>query len=311
MYIKATYTYMKSLITILLAIISFNVFAISPNKNYIRLPQQRGLIYKELNVITKDGYNIKTWFFPAQEIPSQSSYQEEMHPYKTIDNKPRPTIIICNGDAGNMSYIQIFCAEVYASLGYNVVTFDWRGFGQSSDFPMDENYLCYTEMLEDYRAVIREVKKQKETDKDNIYLFGWSTGAYLSMITAHNNKSITGLFVIGMPTSFEEVIPHLIKVHPKKKMEDNLIVPEDFPKDEMPIYIAPRFKKPILLVVGSEDDRTPKWMSENIFAAISESTFKQLSVFDGAGHGGMESPMLYDTERFITETNAFLEECRK
>lgn len=70
-----------------------------------------------------------------------------------MDNKKRPTLIICNGDAGNMSYMQIDLAAVYAANGYNVVTFDWRGFGDSTEFEMNKDYLCYTEMLLDYEAV--------------------------------------------------------------------------------------------------------------------------------------------------------------
>ncbi len=304
---------MKKILIFSFIFLSFalNLNAIIPEKKYVRLPHERGLIYKELNVVTKDGYSIKTWFFPAQDMPSDDSGSKDMLPYKTIDNEARPTIIICTGDAGNMSYQQLFLAELYTANGYNVVTFDWRGFGESSDFPMDADYLCYTEMLEDYRAVISVVRKQKETDPKNIYLFGWSTGAYLSMITAHTNRNVAGLFVIGMPSSFEEVIPHLIKVHPKGKTAENLIVPDGFPKDKMPVHIAPKFKKPILIVVGSEDDRAPKWMSEKIFAALPSKTYKKLSIYDGAGHGGMQSPMMADTPRFITETIDFIEEVRK
>ena len=106
-----------------------------------------------------------------------------MLPYSTIDEEQRPTLVICNGDAGNMSYQQIDLAMIYAACGFNVVTFDWRGFGASSEFEMDDDYLCYTEMLEDYRAVLAAVKGQEEVDEDCIFLMGWSTGAYLSMIT--------------------------------------------------------------------------------------------------------------------------------
>lgn len=45
--------------------------AILPDTVYIRKPENLGLIYKELNVVTKDGYNIATWFFPAQKSLSK------------------------------------------------------------------------------------------------------------------------------------------------------------------------------------------------------------------------------------------------
>lgn len=283
------------------------VGAIIPSKKYVRLPQELGLVYKRLEVMTRDSLRIETWFFPAQQLPEEGAGQDGMLPYKVEDRQLRPTIIICDGDAGNMSYQQLQFAAAYTSCGFNVVTFDWRAFGRSDDFEMSPDYLCYTEMLWDYEAVIDSVVGQEEVDRDHVFLFGWSTGAYLSMITARRNPSVRGLFVIGMPSSFEEVIPHLIRIHPNGKTADNLLVPDDFPSDEMPLPIAPKFRKPILIIVGSEDNRAPQWMAEKIYNALPETTFKRLSVFPGAGHGGMESPHIKDWNRFMGETLEFLQ----
>ena len=112
-------------------------------------------------------------------------------------------------------------------------------------------------MLEDYRAVLAAVKEQKEVDGDRIFLMGWSTGAYLSMITAYNDENAAGCILSGVPSTFEEIIPVLVRNHPAGKTEAELIVPEDFPKEQMPALIAPDFKKPIMIIAGSKDDRTP------------------------------------------------------
>jgi pimeloyl-ACP methyl ester carboxylesterase len=281
-------------------------YAIIPDRNYVRLPQNVGLIYKELNVITADGYSIKTWFFPAQNFSAENASQSEVLPYKTLDESRRCTLIICNGDAGNMSYQQISLAALYSSCGINVITFDWRGFGESSEFEMNPDNLCYTEMLTDFKAVIKAACKEKIVDKKKIYVMGWSTGAYLAMITAHNSRKVKGCILSGTPSSFEDVIPHLIKVHPKGKTEANLHVPDDFPKEQMPAFVAPKFKKDILLVVGSEDNRTPLWMSEKIFNALPDGITKKLSIYEGAGHGGAESPFFVDWDRWAEETTGFM-----
>ena len=289
--------------------------AIKPDRKYIMLPHEMGLIYKNIDVVTKDGYRIETWFYPAQPMPDKDAGQDKPLPYRTIDGERRPTIIICNGDAANMSYQQIWLAEMYCANGYNVVTFDWRGFGKSDEFSFpdknsginDEDFLCWTEMLYDYKAVIRVVSKMKEVDKKRIFLFGWSTGAYLSMIAAHDNRQVAGMFACSTPSSFEDAIPILEDLHKVKGKERHLKVPEDFPADKMPIYLAPRFHKPIFLIVGAEDTRTPQWMSEKIIAALPEDTYSRLSVFEGVGHGGMESPYIIDLPRFMTETLDFLD----
>ena len=297
---------MRHLFVIIGLFVSIYSYAIIPDRKYVRLPQEVGLIYKELDVTTKDGYRIETWFYPAQDVPAENTGQSEMLPYKTMDDSKRPTLIICNGDAGNMSYQQISLAYLYAANGINVVTFDWRGFGESSEFEMNPDYLCYTEMLTDFDAVIKAVSKEKVVDRKKIYVMGWSTGAYLAMIAAHNNSLVKGCILSGTPSSFEDAIPHLVKVHPKGKTENNLLVPDDFPRDQMPALVAPKFSKDILLVVGSEDNRTPQWMSENIYNALPAGINKKLSVYEGAGHGGTEFPFFVDWGRWAEETVGFM-----
>ena len=297
---------MKHIFLFIGLFVSIYSYAIIPDRKYVRLPQEVGLIYKEMDVTTKDGYRIETWFYPAQDVPAENAGQTEMLPYKTIDDSRRPTLIICNGDAGNMSYQQISLAYLYAANGINVVTFDWRGFGESSEFEMNPDYLCYTEMLTDFDAVINAVSKEKVVDRKKIYVMGWSTGAYLAMIAAHDNTLVKGCILSGTPSSFEDAIPHLVKVHPKGKTEKNLLVPDDFPRDQMPAHVAPKFRKDILLVVGSEDNRTPQWMSEKIYNALPAGINKKLSVYDGAGHGGTEFPFFVDWGRWAEETVGFM-----
>ena len=297
---------MKHIFLFIGLFVSIYSYAIIPDRKYVRLPQEVGLIYKELDVTTKDGYRIETWFYPAQDVPAENAGQSEMLPYKTMDDSRKPTLIICNGDAGNMSYQQISLAYLYAANGINVVTFDWRGFGESSEFEMNPDYLCYTEMLTDFEAVIKAVSKEEVVDRKKIYVMGWSTGAYLAMIAAHNNRLVQGCILSGTPSSFEDAIPHLVKVHPKGKTEKNLLVPDDFPRDLMPALVAPKFRKDILLVVGSEDNRTPQWMSEKIYNALPTGINKKLSVYEGAGHGGTEFPFFVDWGRWAEETVGFM-----
>lgn len=283
------------------------LYAILPDTVYIRKPENLGLMYKELNVITKDGYNIATWFFPAQKQLSESEFKtlnSGKREYKTLDDKERPTIIICNGDAGNMSYFQLHLAEAWCNLGVNVVTFDWRGFGSSSPFVMNRNYLCYTEMLEDYNAVINMVVQQAEVRKDAITIMGWSTGAYLSMITAHNNANVSSFIGRSLATSFDDFIPLVMQV--RNKTRDELVVPADFPVNQMPIHIAPKFTKPIFLINGENDIRTPVWMSQKILELIPRDVPRELMIVKNAAHGGKEDPIMVDFENFIIRVTDFL-----
>lgn len=300
---------MKSFVILLIALFSGigNCHAIIPDTVYIRKPESMGLIYKNLEVITNDGYKIETWFFPAQSPLSEGELRDlngNRRTYETQDETKRPTIIVCNGDAGNMSYFQLYLAKSRTSRGFNVVTFDWRGFGKSSPFAMDRNYLCYTEMLEDYRAVVRTTSEQEEVLNGAIAVVGWSTGAYLSMITAYTDDLVNAFVGRSLPTDFDDFIPLVMKY--KNKTRNELLVPEDFPTELMPVHIAPEFGKPLFLIVGENDFRTPVWMSRKIIESVPGTTPKELMIVENAAHGGKEDPILIAFDDFIKRTSDFL-----
>ena len=300
---------MKSFVILLIALFSGigNCHAIIPDTVYIRKPESMGLIYKNLEVITNDGYKIETWFFPAQSPLSEGELRDlngNRRTYETQDETKRPTIIVCNGDAGNMSYFQLYLAKSWTSRGFNVVTFDWRGFGKSSPFAMDRNYLCYTEMLEDYRAVVRTTSEQEEVLNGAIAVVGWSTGAYLSMITAYTDDLVNAFVGRSLPTDFDDFIPLVLKY--KNKTRNELLVPEDFPTELMPVHIAPEFGKPLFLIVGENDFRTPVWMSRKIIESVPGTTPKELMIVENAAHGGKEDPILIAFDDFIKRTSDFL-----
>ncbi|WP_288539981.1 alpha/beta fold hydrolase [uncultured Alistipes sp.] len=300
---------MKSFVILLIALFSGigNCHAIIPDTVYIRKPESMGLIYKNLEVITNDGYKIETWFFPAQSPLSEGELRDlngNRRTYETQDETKRPTIIVCNGDAGNMSYFQLYLAKSWTSRGFNVVTFDWRGFGKSSPFAMDRNYLCYTEMLEDYRAVVRTTSEQEEVLNGAIAVVGWSTGAYLSMITAYTDDLVNAFVGRSLPTDFDDFIPLVMKY--KNKTRNELLVPDDFPAELMPVHIAPEFGKPLFLIVGENDFRTPVWMSRKIIESVPGTTPKELMIVENAAHGGKEDPILIAFDDFIKRTSDFL-----
>ena len=128
------------------------------------------------------------------------------------------------------------------------------------------------------------------------------------MIAAHKNQSVRGCILRGVPTSFEAAIP-IIKSE-KGKKDENLLIPEDFPLDCMPLALAPNFRKDIMLVVGSEDTRTPVRMSEEIIGSLPDGIVKRLWIAKGAKHGGKEAPEFMYLNDFIRNTLQFLHDSR-
>jgi uncharacterized protein len=155
----------KLSILTLIFILPFSLsFGMKPEKKYLGTPKTYGFAYKELKVKTADNFTINTWHLAPKG--------------KTKKNM---TIVLCSGDSGNMSYL-IGQAVNLSYLGYNVVTFDYRGFGHSQDFKVDTtNLLFHNEFLLDFEAVVRHAKKLYP--KNKVGSFGFSMGGYFPVIT--------------------------------------------------------------------------------------------------------------------------------
>lgn len=124
------------------------------------------------------------------------------------------------------------------------------------------------------------------------------------MITAYENRYVGAFIGRSLPTSFDDFIPLVMKV--RNKTKDELIVPVDFPSNKMPIHIASDFKKPIFLINGEKDIRTPVWMSEKVLGLIPHNVPRELMVVKNAAHGGKEDPIMVDFDNFIGRTELFL-----
>lgn len=295
---------MKRLIFMsLMTIATINSYGLKPEREYRLRPENYALIYRELNVTTNDGLKIKTWFFPAQDSVLDNEWKKAWKnptrkEYKLKYNEPRPTIIICNGDAGNM-YILIQYAKELVTHGYNVVTFDWRGFGESDNWETNEDQLVYIEYLYDYNAVLDEVLKQREVDEKRIGLYGFSTGAYLSFAIFSQRSETKAYVGRALLTNFETSVKFL----KQKRPERNIIIPENYPLELMPEKIAEKIEKPSFLIVGELDDITPVSMSLEIFNLLKGE--KQLWVVKNATHGGEKGPDFIDFKKFMLQLKTF------
>lgn len=157
------------LLLLFLAAFALEVSALKPKKDYINTPKDFGIPYTEQKVKSGNA-TIVTW---------------NMLKVKALS---APTIIMCNSDYGNMSYLLKTAAGLYKE-GYNIVLFDYRGFGQSSAFQVDSNQLYYDEYCDDLIAVYKYCTAKT---KAPVYLYGQSMGTIVSTICMARNKELSG-----------------------------------------------------------------------------------------------------------------------
>ncbi len=294
---------MRKQAIIALLLLSGMLWALKPSREYTRHPDQFGLIYKSLEVTTADSLRIASWFFPAQRMPQEETMLKAMRegilPEYTAESEPLPTIVVANGDAGNMGD-QINFVVAFCPLGYNVVLFDWRGFGESDPWETERDMLSYKEYIDDYIAVLDAVFAQPEVDNARVVVYGGSTGAYLSLAAAVRDERVSICVLRALMTSFDDVIPILHSAKPDRDIR----APEGYPEELIPVNAAKNFKRPVLLIVGEKDEVTPVWMSEKIYSMLPGE--KELWAVPDATHGGGTGPVYSDFTRFTNKVDGFL-----
>jgi dienelactone hydrolase len=150
--------------------ISTSVLALNPSRKYEALPSDYGMQYEEKSIPTEDELiTLKAWFFK----PAESS---------------KRVIILSDDGEGNMAD-NITLISQFLSLGYNVLAYDYRGFGESSDFNINNKFYIYNEFQKDLTAVINYVRKYHAT-LTVLDIYGKGMGAGISIAVACNNTNV-------------------------------------------------------------------------------------------------------------------------
>ena len=125
-----------------------------PSREYHSTPADVGLEFEDLTLSTSDGLGISAWYVPRQ--------------------KANGTVIFCHGNAGNMAD-RLFVIQLFHKLGYNLLMFDYRGYGGSEGRPDEEGTYLDAAAAWDYVA---EIKKEPPS---RIALVGRSLGGAVAI----------------------------------------------------------------------------------------------------------------------------------
>lgn len=130
-----------------------------PSKNIAVTPDQLGLEFEEVFIEVSGGDRIQGWYFPA--TISDSS------------NESR-TVLFCHGNAGNISH-RLSTVELILKTGGAVFLFGYRGYGQSTGKPDEENVYA------DAKVAYEWLLANKVQSPDKIVLFGRSLGGAVAI----------------------------------------------------------------------------------------------------------------------------------
>lgn len=241
---------MKRVLCILVFLCVHLLWAVNPIKEYVDFPTNSKLSFEEVTIKTNDGFNLKSWVCFANKAKAKNR-----------------TLVLAYGDAGNMSYYLRQTVEL-VNQGYNVVLFDYRGFGESDNFLIDENVLYYDEFATDLQAVVAYAKEKFKT-KVGVWALSMGT---ISAVLANDTTPLDYLIADGFVVSPNDVV---------KKMDEYLQKEIKLPSNARDYDKAlSRLSIPILFFAGDRDGLTTVYDSNKVKLLNPKS---QVVVYKG-GH---------------------------
>jgi pimeloyl-ACP methyl ester carboxylesterase len=221
-----------------------------PSKRILETPER----FTDLEIATDDGERLHGWWIPAA-APAIGH------------------VLLCHGNAGNIGD-RVVHAALLTAAGFDVLSFDYRGYGRSTGRPDEHGtYL-------DARAARDALLRQEGVD-EVIYL-GESLGGAIALALACEHPP-TGLILQSTFTS----VRAMARLH--YPFIPRALVPEAYPS----LRIVRDLRTPLLVLHGSEDSIVPLMEGEALFEAAPEP--KRIEVFAGAGHNDMVGPRWIET----------------
>lgn len=251
------------LIFIIFSSCSTSSFFYAPYKEFKYFPDTANYHVEEINFKSSNGKNLNGWFFKPKN--------------KAVIG----TILHFHGNAANISY-QFQFSDSLIKTGFQVMVFDYQGFGKSEGKESQEH------VLEDGISALHYIKQREDVKNTKLILFGQSLGGHLScVVAAREQKLIDALVVEGAFTGHERMAVYVGKKSGAPKFLTKMLVPSKYDAiDEIDKITIPK-----LIIHSTEDETCPFYMGKELFEkAVQPKEFWEVK----GGH--MQSSQLYKGE---------------
>lgn len=226
-----------------------------PNSVDYGNPKSLGLVYEDVFFPAPDGSRLHGWFIRSS-------------------SPGKGTVLHLHGNAANISNHLPLVAWLPAQ-GFNVLMFDYRGFGKSQGKPTLDG------VVQDARAALNALRARADVDPNRIVVYGHSLGGATALRLLAEDRGGVRLAIIesafdryrgiardaagpGLGTVLSPLIAGL----------------PDTASD--PIAVLARIDVPLVFIHGTDDRVIPIAHGERLFAAAREP--KRWIKVTGAGH---------------------------
>jgi pimeloyl-ACP methyl ester carboxylesterase len=219
-----------------------------PSRAIIETPEQARLDYRDLEMETDDGERLHGWWIGAQ-----------------TDSLGH--LLLCHGNAGNVGD-RVLHAALLTANGFDVLLFDYRGYGRSSGRPTEEG------TYRDARAALSCLIEQPAVDPARVFYLGESLGGAVALDLALERPP-SGLVLLSAFSGVRE----LGRLH--YPFVPTALVPDAYPT----LRRIHELYAPLLVLHGDRDEIVPLSQGRTLFEAGPAS--KRMRVFPGLGHNDL------------------------
>lgn len=165
-------------------------------------PDELGLNFtRSFHLPTTDGVMVGTWHVLPEELGVQYTGTEAESQFVHQLQSGHGVILYLHGNAGTRAgWHRVQLYKLLSKAGFHVVTFDYRGYGDSSGSPSEEG------LVEDAVSVFKWLKSH--TGSMPVYLWGHSLGSAVATISASRlcgeGADFSGLILEGPFNNFVE-----------------------------------------------------------------------------------------------------------
>lgn len=221
-------------------------------------PQEFGISqFEDVYFRTRDGVKLHGWWAPA--------FRE-----------PRGTVIHFHGNAENVTN-HIALSAWLPGAGYNLLIFDYRGYGRS------EGSVTRAGTVLDGHAALDYALSRPEVDPRRLFFFGQSLGGAVAFYVAAERSEVRALVIDSSFPSYRAIATaHARRMLPFHWLSDgaaNLLVSDGYDPVDVVDRIPPR---PLLVIASGRDNVCFPELARALFDAAREP--KQFWHVDDAGH---------------------------
>ncbi|MCG6928211.1 MAG: alpha/beta hydrolase [Acidobacteria bacterium] len=219
-----------------------------PSRQFFAGPAAFGLEARDVVFETEDGETLHAWWFRAGEDPLGH-------------------VLLFHGNAGNIGD-RLLHARLLTNVGFDVFSFDYRGYGRSTGSPSEEG------TCNDARAALLALARQDGLDPKRVFYLGESLGGGVAVALAREAPP-RGLVLLSAFTSVRD----MGRVH--YPFIPTPLVPDAYPN----LRRIRGLECPVLVMHGDRDEIVPVEQGRALYEAAPEP--KRLHLFAGAGHNDL------------------------